>query len=157
MSDPLATRSWPRLEALAHAQGTRHLTELFAADETRAPRYTVTACGLTLDYAKQRIDDETRDALLALFDEQGVAAAREAMFAGEPINTSEDRAAWHVALRAPDTAPMYAPVHEVRDAMAAFADEVRSGAWTGFDGQTITDVVNIGIGGSDLAAERIAV
>ncbi|WP_123657919.1 glucose-6-phosphate isomerase [Salinisphaera japonica] len=150
MSDPLATQSWPRLEALARARGGRHLTDLFANDDTRAQRYTATACGLTLDYAKQRIDDDTRMALLELFDEQGVAAAREAMFAGEPINTSEDRAVWHVALRAPDADPMYAPVHEVRQAMAAFAEEVRSGAWTGFDGQTITDVVNIGIGGSDL-------
>ena len=155
MSDPLLTRSWPRLSELAETAGQRHLTELFAADATRAERYCVEACGLTLDYSKQRIDDATRTALIELFDEQDVAGARDAMFAGQPINTSEDRAAWHVALRAPHEAPMHQGVHETRRAMAAFAEEVRSGAWTGFDGQTITDVVNIGIGGSDLGPRLV--
>ena len=155
MSDPLLTRSWPRLSELAETAGQRHLTELFAADATRAERYCVEACGLTLDYSKQRIDDATRTALIELFDEQDVAGARDAMFAGQPINTSEDRAAWHVALRAPHEAPMHQGVHGTRRAMAAFAEEVRSGAWTGFDGQTITDVVNIGIGGSDLGPRLV--
>ncbi len=155
MSDPINQPSWKTLEALAAKNANRQLLDLFAADDARASRYSVAAAGVTLDYSKQRIDDDVRAALLALADEQGVSQAREDMFAGRAINTSENRAAWHVALRAPHEAPMDDEVHEVRRAMAEFAGEVRGGQWVGFSGQPITDVLNIGIGGSDLGPRLI--
>ncbi|HET7314637.1 glucose-6-phosphate isomerase [Salinisphaera sp.] len=155
MSDPINQPSWKTLEALAAKNANQQMLDLFAADEARPARYSVAATGVTLDYSKQRIDDDVRAALLALAEEQGVSQAREDMFAGRAINTSENRAAWHVALRAPDAAPMVDEVHEVRRAMAEFANEVRSGAWLGFSGRPITDVLNIGIGGSDLGPRLI--
>ncbi|MES1937950.1 glucose-6-phosphate isomerase, partial [Salinisphaera hydrothermalis C27AD] len=155
MSDPINQPSWKTLEALAAKNANQQMLDLFAADDARATRYSLDAAGVSLDYSKQRIDDDVRAALLSLADDQGVSEAREAMFAGRAINTSENRAAWHVALRAPHDAPMYDEVHEIRRAMAAFAEEVRSGSWRGFSGQPITDVLNIGIGGSDLGPRLI--
>lgn len=155
MSDPTDQPSWQSLKSLAADTADQSLLDLFAADDERAARYSVAAAGVTLDYSKQRIDDTVRSALLALAEEQGVPQAREDMFAGRAINTSEDRAAWHVALRAPHGAPMYDEVHEIRRAMAEFAAQVRDGSWVGFSGQSITDVVNIGIGGSDLGPRLI--
>jgi len=133
------------------------LRELFASDPGRAASMSAEAHELHLDFSKQRIDAAAHGSLLELLAQSGFAARRAAMFAGEPINVTEGRAVLHVALRAPrgtvmrtggvDVVPA---VHEVLDRMAAFARAVRGGAWTGHDGRRIRNVVNIGIGGSDL-------
>src|SRR6202795_3698709 len=133
------------------------LRDLFAGDPTRGERLNVEAVGLRLDYSKNRVTDETLRLLLELAGEAGVAARRDAMFAGERINITENRSVLHVALRMPrgsslivDGRDVVADVHEVLDRMAAFVERIHSGAWTGHTGKTITNVVNIGIGGSDL-------
>ncbi len=157
LSDLRSTPAWQAL--LAHADALRpvQLRDLFAADPGRAERMTAEAAGLFLDYSKNRITDETLALLVALADQQGVAARRDAMFAGEHINVTEDRAVLHVALRMPrgrslvvDGVDVVAAVHEVLDRMSAFAERIRSGAWTGHTGRPLRNVVNIGIGGSDL-------
>ena len=134
-----------------------HLRDLFAADPGRAERLTGEAAGLFLDYSKNRVTDETLRLLVALAEQAGVAERRDAMFAGERINVTEDRSVLHVALRMPrgsslvvDGVDVVAEVHEVLDRMGAFADAVRSGEWKGATGRPIRNVVNIGIGGSDL-------
>jgi glucose-6-phosphate isomerase len=151
------TNAWRALEQHVEEMRGTHLRDLFAADATRGERLSVQAEGLYLDYSKNRISDETLKLLLALAGERGVAERRDAMFAGEKINVTEDRAVLHVALRAPkdarievdgeDVVPM---VHEVLDRMSDFADRVRGGEWKGHTGKRIRNVVNIGIGGSDL-------
>ena len=135
----------------------RHLRELFASDPGRGERLTADAAGIHLDYSKNRVTGETIRLLLGLAAETGVAARRDAMFAGEHINVTEDRAVLHVALRMPrnrslvvDGRDVVADVHEVLDRMAAFTDRIHSGEWTGHTGKPITTFVNIGIGGSDL-------
>jgi glucose-6-phosphate isomerase len=141
-----------------HAEiATRHLRELFADDAERGTRMTAEAAGLHLDYSKNRITDETLELLVALADERGLADRREAMFRGEHINATEDRPVLHVALRMPrerslivDGVDVVKEVHEVLDRMAKFCDHVRSGLWRGHTDQPIRNVVNIGIGGSDL-------
>jgi glucose-6-phosphate isomerase len=141
-----------------HAElGERHLRELFAEDPGRGERLVAEGAGLYLDYSKHRISDETVRLLLQLADESGLRERIDAMFRGEHINVSEDRAVLHVALRMPrdaslvvDGVDVVAEVHEVLDRMAAFADRVRSGAWTGHTGKPIRNVINVGIGGSDL-------
>ena len=157
-STPL--RRQPAYQALAsHYDEIKgaHLRDLFASDPGRGTRLTADAAGLHLDYSKNRVTDETLRLLQGLASETGVAARRDAMFAGEHINVTEDRAVLHVALRMPrgrslivDGRDVVADVHEVLDRMGAFADRVRSGEWKGHTGKPITDVVNIGIGGSDL-------
>ena len=151
------TSAWQALEQ--HATGLReaHLRELFASDPDRAERFTADAAGLFLDYSKHRITDETLRLLVALAEERGVPERREAMFAGERINVTEDRPVLHVALRMPrdrslvvDGVDVVREVHEVLDRMTGFADAVRSGEWKGSTGKPIANVVNIGIGGSDL-------
>jgi len=139
-----------RLSALAELPRTAHLRELFADDPGRAERYVVDVADLRIDYSKHRVDDGVLAGLVALAEQAGVEARRDAMFAGEHINVTEDRAVMHVALRAPRTATMVVDgvdvvpdVHEVLDQMSAFADRVRHD-------DRITHVVNIGIGGSDL-------
>ena len=134
-----------------------HLRELFAADPSRGTRLAAEGAGLYLDYSKNRITDETLSLLVALAEESGLAERRDAMFRGEHINVSEDRAVLHVALRMPagtslvvDGVDVVAEVHEVLGRMATFCDRVRSGAWKGHTGKPIRNVVNIGIGGSDL-------
>jgi glucose-6-phosphate isomerase len=134
-----------------------HLRTLFAGDPTRGERLVIEAAGLYFDYSKQRVTDETVRLLLRLADERGLRQRIDAMFGGQKINTSEDRAVLHVALRAPrdasivvDGEDVVPAVHAVLDRMADFADRVRSGAWTGQTGRRIRNVVNIGIGGSDL-------
>lgn len=151
------TAAWRALERHADALRGRHLRELFAADPERGERLSAEAEGIYLDYSKNRITDETVRLLIALAEERGVAARRDAMFAGEHINVTENRAVLHVALRAPrdevievDGENVVPGVHEVLDRMAAFADRVRGGEWTGHTGQPIRNVINIGIGGSDL-------
>jgi len=134
-----------------------HLRDLFATDPDRGTRLTADAAGIHLDYSKNRITDETLRLLVELAAQTSVSARRDAMFAGEHINVTEDRAVLHVALRMPrdrslvvDGRDVVAEVHEVLDRMAAFADRIRSGEWKGHTGRSIKNVVNIGIGGSDL-------
>jgi glucose-6-phosphate isomerase len=133
------------------------LRELFASDLGRGTRLTAEAAGIHLDYSKNRITDETLRLLGELVEQTGVARRRDAMFTGEHINVTEDRAVLHVALRMPrgrslivDGRDVVADVHDVLDRMAAFSDRVRSGEWKGHTGKAIKNVVNIGIGGSDL-------
>ena len=155
-----ALRSRPEWKALeAHHETARHvhLRDLFSRDPTRGEHLTAEAAGLYLDYSKNRLTDETLRLLLALAEATGVPARIEAMFRGDTINVTEQRAVLHVALRAPrsesivvDGEDVVAQVHGVLDRMAAFAGRVRSGAWTGFTGRRIRHVVNVGIGGSDL-------
>jgi len=155
---PLPERkSWQALKRHYDEISGRHLRELFAGDPGRGERLTAEAAGLYLDYSKNRVTDETMRLLVALAEESGVAERRDAMFRGEHINVSEDRAVLHVALRMPRSASLIvdgedvvAQVHEVLDRMADFAGRVRSGAWTGYTGKRIRNVVNVGIGGSDL-------
>jgi len=151
------TRAWRTLEAHADEIRSTHLRDLFAADASRGERLTLEAEGIFLDYSKNRISDETLRLLIELARERGVAERRDAMFAGEHINVTEDRAVLHVALRAPhdevieaDGENVVPKVHEVLDRMSDFADRVRDGDWRGHTGRPIRNVVNIGIGGSDL-------
>ncbi len=134
-----------------------HLRELFARDPDRAERFSLEAAGLYLDFSKNRITAETLALLVQLARESGLEARRDAMFAGEHVNVSEDRAALHVALRMPrdttlivDGADVVKEVQEVLEKMEAFSDRVRAGEWTGHTGRPIRNIVNIGIGGSDL-------
>ena len=155
---PLPERkSWQALKRHYDEISGRHLRELFAGDPGRGERLTAEAAGLYLDYSKNRITDETMRLLVALAEESGVAERRDAMFRGEHINVSEDRAVLHVALRMPRTASLIVDgvdvvrqVHEVLGRMADFASRVRSGEWKGHTGKPIRNVVNVGIGGSDL-------
>ncbi len=149
--------SWNALQAHAAEVRKTHLRELFAADPVRGERLTVEGAGLFLDYSKHRATDETFRLLLALARECGVAERRDAMFRGEKINVTEGRAVLHVALRAPkdavivfDGQNVVPAVHQVLDRMAAFSNRVRSGDWKGHTGKRIRNVVNVGIGGSDL-------
>ena len=149
--------AWAALEAHAQAMRQVHLRTLFADDPGRGERLTAEGAGLFLDYSKNRVTGETLALLLRLADEAGLAARIEAMFRGERINVTEDRAVLHVALRAPrdatlvvDGTDVVPEVHAVLDRMAAFAERVRSGAFTGHTGKRIRNVVNLGIGGSDL-------
>jgi glucose-6-phosphate isomerase len=149
--------AWKALEAHFAELRDEHLRDLFAEDAGRGERLVAEAAGLHLDLSKNRITDETLTLLGALARERGVEERRDAMFAGEHINVSEDRAVLHVALRMPrgsslvvDGADVVGEVHETLDRMAAFAERVRSGEWTGHTGRPIRNVVNVGIGGSDL-------
>ena len=155
---PLRERpAWKALENHYGEIRAKHLRELFAADETRGERLVAEAAGLFLDYSKNRITDETIGLLEALADQSGLQDRIEAMFSGERINVSENRSVLHVALRMPkntslivDGVDVVKQVHEVLDRMSAFSERIRTGEWRGRTGQTIRNVVNIGIGGSDL-------
>jgi glucose-6-phosphate isomerase len=155
---PLKRRAaWKKLQAHFKVIGPRHLRELFAEDPDRGAQLTLEAAGVYLDYSKNRITRATLQLLVELAEESGLRERIDAMFAGEPINVSEQRSVLHVALRAPsnesirvggrDVVP---EVHAVLDRMSAFAAKVRSGAWLGYTNRPIKNVVNIGIGGSDL-------
>ena len=155
-----ATPSWQALTAHFAQVKDKQLRALFAEDPGRAERFSADGAGLFLDYSKNRITDETLRLLLGLADERRVTHRRDAMFAGEIINTTERRAVLHIALRAPrgtrievDGADVVPEVHKVLDAMAAFAARLRSGEFTGHTGKHIRNVVNIGIGGSYLGPE----
>jgi len=155
---PLPERkAWQELKRHHAEMAGQHLRELFAADPGRGERLTVEAAGLYLDYSKNRVTDETMRLLVELAAESGVPERRDAMFRGEHINVSEDRAVLHVALRMPRTASLVVDgadvvrqVHEVLDRMADFSNRVRSGEWKGHTGKRIRNVINVGIGGSDL-------
>jgi glucose-6-phosphate isomerase len=157
--DVTTTPQWAALNALP---APAHLRDLFAADPGRAERYVITVGDLRIDYSKQRVDDAVLVALLAVAGAVGVVERRDAMFGGEPINVTEDRAVLHVALRA-DRGTVLGPVgedgrpvdvvpevHDVLGAMGEFAERVRNGLWLGATGKRIRTVINIGIGGSDL-------
>ena len=156
----LPLRERPAFAALGHHHAKlvgRHLRELFAEDPGRGERLCAEGAGLYLDYSKNRITDETVGLLLQLAEESGLEEHRDAMFAGARINVSENRSVLHVALRMPkgtslvvDGADVVAQVHEVLDRMAEFSEKIRSGAWRGHTGKPIRNVINIGIGGSDL-------
>ncbi|TYB41974.1 glucose-6-phosphate isomerase [Actinomadura chibensis] len=157
MADITESPEWSALADHQAALAGRHLRELFADDPGRADRMTVTAGDLYLDYSKHRATADTVRLLVALAERAGLRGRIDAMFAGERINVSEDRAVLHTALRLPpgealavDGQDVAGDVHAVLDKMADFAGRVRAGEWTGFTGKTITTVVNIGIGGSDL-------
>jgi glucose-6-phosphate isomerase len=155
---PLRERpAWQALERHYADIGGWHLRKLFAEDPERGKRLVAEAAGLYLDYSKNRVTDETLGLLIQLARECGVEERRDAMFRGERINTTENRSVLHVALRMPrgsslvvDGVDVVAQVHEVLDRMADFANRIRSGAWTGHTGKPIRNIVNIGIGGSDL-------
>jgi glucose-6-phosphate isomerase len=155
---PLRERpSWKALEQHYAEIGGTHLRDLFAADPGRGERLTAEAAGLYLDYSKNRVTDETLRLLIGLAHESRLEERRDMMLRGERINTSEHRPVLHVALRMPkgsslvvDGVDVVAQVHEVLDRMSGFAHRVRSGDWKGFTGLTIKNVVNVGIGGSDL-------
>ena len=149
--------AWKALEAHATALKSTHLRQLFADDATRGERLNAEAAGIFLDYSKHRITGETLKLFAQLADESGLKARIDAMFRGDKINITENRAVLHVALRAPKTESILVDgkdvvpgVHEVLDKMAAFADSIRSGKWLGFTDKPIKNIVNIGIGGSDL-------
>src|ERR1700726_3283188 len=152
-----ARPSWKALES--HHQKVRqsHLRKLFADDPKRGERLTTEAVGLYLDYSKNRVTDETLKLLFQLAEESGLRGRIDAMFRGDKINITENRAVLHVALRAPRNAPIVVDgenvvpqIHAVLDKMADFSNRVRSGTWKGHTGKRIRNVINIGIGGSDL-------
>ena len=155
---PLRQRpAWKALEQHHAEIAGQHLRELFDQDPGRGERLTAEAAGLYLDYSKNRVTDETMRLLIRLAQEAGLEQRRDMMFAGKHINVSEDRAVLHVALRMPagrslivEGTDVVAQVHQVLDRMASFAESVRSGQWKGFTGKAIKNIVNVGIGGSDL-------
>ncbi len=155
---PLSERAaWKALQVHFQQIGSKHLRDFFVEDPGRGERFTADADGIFLDFSKNRISDETLKLLLQLAEESGLVERREAMFRGEKINITENRAVLHVALRAPkgesivlDGEDVVPAVHAVLDKMAGFADRVRSGDWKGHTGKKIRNVINIGIGGSDL-------
>jgi len=152
-----ACEAWRMLEQHFAALHNAHLRELFESDPDRGERLVAEGAGLHLDFSKNRITDETLGLLRQLARERGVEERREAMFAGQHINVSEDRAVLHVALRMPrerslvvDGVDVVKEVHSVLDRMGGFAERVRSGEWRGHTGKPIRNIVNVGIGGSDL-------
>ena len=155
---PLGDRpAWKALQAHFEQIGRKHLRDFFAEDAGRGERYTAETGGIFLDYSKNRVNDETLKLLVQLAEESGLREKVEAMFRGDKINITENRAVLHVALRAPksesivvDGEDVVPAVHDVLDKMSGFADRVRSGEWKGHTGKKIRNVVNIGIGGSDL-------
>src|SRR5437588_1793022 len=155
---PLTQRpAWKALEEHYQRIQTLHLRTLFAEDPRRGERFATEAVGIYFDYSKNRITEETMRLLLQLAEAWGLQERIEAMFRGEKINVTEQRAVLHVALRAPkdesivvDGENVVPQVHAVLDKMADFSNQVRSGAWKGYTGKRIRNVVNIGIGGSDL-------
>jgi glucose-6-phosphate isomerase len=164
MRQPLLTSTTSYQSLRNHASQAREwqMRELFAQDPQRFERLSCEAAGLFLDYSKNRLDGRTLELLAQLARERGVERLRDAMFAGEKINLTENRAVLHTALRAPrnkafelDGQNISADVHAVLDRIKTFSDSVRSGSWKGHTGKEITDVVNIGIGGSDLGPKMV--
>ena len=157
-----STASFQALDQHAEDAELWQMRELFAADPQRFERLSVEAADLFLDYSKNRLDGRTLELLVQLAKERGVEQRRDAMFAGERINNTENRAVLHTALRAPRDAKLTvdgqdipADVHAVLDRIKTFSDAVRSGEWKGHTGKPITDIVNIGIGGSDLGPKMV--
>ncbi|WP_326601686.1 glucose-6-phosphate isomerase [Rhodococcus sp. PD04] len=162
MSDVTATAPWKALEDHRDRLESVSLRQLFTSEPERVSALTVPAGDLVIDFSKQRLDTPVLQALLELADTAGIAAAREAMFSGEHINVTEDRAVLHTALRLPrdatlvvDGVDVVADVHAVLDRMGEFTDRLRAGDWRGATGEKIATVVNIGIGGSDLGPAMV--
>ncbi len=159
MSKLTQSPAWQALDAHALRLNAQHLRELFARDPERVRRFSAEGCDLFLDYSRQLLDDEALAALLALGEQQQLAQWRDRMFAGEAINHTEQREVLHVALRAPRNDPAYqqigGDIHDVLDRMYAYAEALRSGELRGASGSRITDVVNIGIGGSDFGPRMV--
>src|SRR5213596_131275 len=154
---PNKTSAWTALQSHYKTVSKLHLRQLFDEDPQRGERMTAEAAGIYLDYSKNRVTDETLDLLFQLAAERGLRSRIDAMFRGEKINITENRAVLHVALRAPkqtsivvDGENVVPQVHAVLDKMADFSNRVRSGAWKGYTGKRIRNVINVGIGGSDL-------
>jgi glucose-6-phosphate isomerase len=154
---PTALSAWKELEAHAAEVRQVHLSDLFASDPERGRRFTVEACGVYLDYSKHLVTQRTMSLVVALAEQSGLKDRIEAMFEGQPINVSEHRSVLHVALRAPRGTSIYVggedvvpEVHRTLDRMGTLANQVRDQAWRGHTGRPIRNVVNIGIGGSDL-------
>ena len=150
-------KAWNALKVHYTKIGERHLRDLFDDDPERAEKFTTEAVGISLDYSKNRITEKTIRLLLELAEESGLRERIDAMFRGDKINITENRAVLHVALRAPKEATIVVDgknvvpeVHAVLDRMSAFSNRVRGGAWTGHTGKRIRNVINVGIGGSDL-------
>src|SRR6516162_2033903 len=150
-------KAWSALKVHYRKIGERHLRDLFEDDPERAEKFTVEAVGINFDYSKNRITEKTLRLLLELAEESGLRERIDAMFRGDKINITENRAVLHVALRAPKDATIVVDgknvvpeVHAVLDKMSAFSNRVRSGSWTGHTGKRIRNVINVGIGGSDL-------
>ena len=157
MTRIIDTPEWQALAAHYDEMKDVHLRDLFAADATRGETMSVAAGDLYLDYSKNRVTAETISLLAALAEAAGVEALRDRMFAGDKINITEDRAVLHIALRTMtedvievDGVNVVPAVHAVLDKMSAFAKRIRNGDWVGHTGKAIRNVVNIGIGGSDL-------
>jgi glucose-6-phosphate isomerase len=162
MNAPTETTAWHQLLAHADAMRTRHMRDFFDDDTARFERFSITAADLLLDYSKNRIVDDTLDSLLLLARENGLEDWRDRMFAGERINLTEGRPVLHVALRNRSNRPIHVDgedvmpaVNRVLERMRRFTARVREGEWTGHTGRPITDVVNIGIGGSDLGPAMV--
>ena len=156
-NSPTERKAWKALTAHYKKLQKLHLRKLFDTDPTRGERLTSEAAGLFLDYSKNRVTDETLNLLFDLARDSDLRAAIDAMFRGEKINPTENRAVLHVALRAPkgasitvDGKNVVPEVHAVLDKMAGFSERVRSGEWKGHTGKRIRNIINIGIGGSDL-------
>ena len=156
-TNPTQLPAWKALSSNRDQIAKTTIKELFAADPGRGERLTAEACGIYLDYSKNRINDETLSLLFQLAREAGLEEHRDKMFAGEKINITEDRAVLHVALRAPrgevikvDGVDVVPEVHKVLEEMGAFAERIRTGKWKGHSGKKIRNIVNVGIGGSDL-------
>ncbi|MCA8987923.1 MAG: glucose-6-phosphate isomerase [Planctomycetaceae bacterium] len=155
---PLTSRAtWSNLSAHASQIRSEHLRTLFESDHGRAKTFSLKACDLFFDYSKNRINSQTLDLLLELAEDVGLSQRRDAMFAGEKINQTENRAVLHIALRAPESAEILVDgenvipdVHRVLRKMEKFCDQIKSGTWKGYTGKPIRNIVNIGIGGSDL-------
>src|SRR5205809_940297 len=154
---PNKTSAWTALQSHYETISKLHLRQLFDNDPTRGERMTAEAAGIYLDYSKNRITDKTLDLLFQLAEERGLQSRIEAMFRGDKINITENRAVLHVALRAPkntsiivDGKNVVPGVHSVLDKMSDFSNRVRTGIWSGYTGRRIRNVINIGIGGSDL-------
>lgn len=154
--------SWKKLTALAGVKQSQHMNDLFAADNDRFEKFSVELPNLLLDYSKNLIDSETMQALVELAEETEVEAWREKMFAGEKINKTEQRAVLHTALRADSKSPLIVDAEDVSlevsaqlEKMKGFVDKVREGHWKGFSGKRITDIVNIGVGGSNLGPQMV--
>lgn len=162
MSALLESPAWRALQTQAQAQAGVRTLELFAADPARAQKFSVGAAGLFLDYSKQCVTAQNLQLLLDLAEQQKLPLWIERLFAGDAVNSTEQRAAAHMALRSPrqerflvDGNNVVPAVHAVLDRMAAFVTRIREGEWRGYSGQRITDVVNIGIGGSDLGPRMV--
>ena len=161
--NPRSTKAWKALEKDAKRMKATTIQELFAADPARAERMTFEGAGISMDLSKNLIDDEVITHLLELAEQTKVLDRRDAMFRGDKINNSEERRVLHVALRMPRSTPLVldghdvvADVHDVLDHMGSFCEDVREGRWCGATGKRITDVVNVGIGGSYLGPEMAA-